>query len=350
VDPSTLHDNLSLFSNLRPHEVDYTWNPGDVPLTLAPASTHICGLTGVRGKFASADDRVSVDVDSNGYWVLWGPTSPSSVSARASCVNLSAFITPAGVQSSNATWTQDFRSYVTDKTCYSNDNPPDDAFDPPDYLKDINLDQPDIDPNAQTGGPFPYHCRAYAADVETGWGTDAVCFLTAFGGYHLSDPQRQSGEGATASLAPSRYGVVNPLWVLDTFAGDLGQISTGGAACLRFPGIPTTSTNWQSGAYPLIGTVESTVGMPVVYVAAADALGYSSPPLAKRDDAFCVLSELRGSFMSTNESVSIDVIDSAGHQALSANAGPWIWGPTVYATCIYYNQVAPPDPTVEPFQ
>jgi hypothetical protein len=338
---------------VAPNQVDFTWNQGDPPLTLEPANSFVCGLTAVRGRFAGWGEWVLVDVDGNGNWTLSGSSYQTGVSARASCVNTSAFRTSGGLQYSWGSWSQDFTSYTTSNTCYANVPPPDDFAEPMD-IGDGSVppdapDPPDVADISGNGGPIPYYCRDYEQDAQTGWGTDSVCYLSGFGGYHLSDPYNQNAEGATATMSPAFYGDVNPKWILDTFAWDLGRDSIGGAACVQFQNLPQTAANSQSSAYPNIGTIYSTVGMPVVYVAGTNYSVYQQPRLANRNDAFCVLSDVFGTFLSGNESVSIDRLDAQGRQQLTVAAGPNI-GPTAYATCIYYDQVTPPNPSIEPFQ
>ena len=69
------------------YDVSNSWSQGGAPKVLASASDHFCYLTGVRGKFEGAGERVKVEI-SNGYWVLGGASGTRDVRAFATCVPL----------------------------------------------------------------------------------------------------------------------------------------------------------------------------------------------------------------------------------------------------------------------
>jgi hypothetical protein len=176
------------------------------------------------------------------------------------------------------------------------------------------------------------------------------------GGFHLPTDISENVEGVTAVPGVGRYGLINPLWVLNTAAWNLGKLSWGGAACLGFTNLPWTAARSSSAAYP--GTGGQSVGfslgggMPVVYVNGTlySDQDYNPARLANKGNAFCVLSDVRGGFLGAGDSVAIKDFDSQGRQYLSVRAATGDLGATAFATCIYYDQINPPDPAVEPFQ
>ena len=329
------------------------WDQGQGVVTLASAHSFFCGLTGVRGRFAGPGEWVFINIDANDNWILTGSSQQSGVSADATCVNISAFRRPNGMEWMWGSWANSFTSFISNNTCWSNDAPPDTGFEP---FEAPDVGSPDTEDifSSGVGGPIPYKCRVYTQATDMGWGPDSVCYLTGFGGFHLSASDNdyyQDGEGVAALLDTNQFGQVNPHWVLLKAAWDMGKLSWGGATCIRFPNLPQTASNSTTFAYDNAGEVDSTIGgIPVVYVATTSYLVYQQPRLANKNDAFCVLSDIRGGFTGADESVSIQPWDNSGRQYLSATGYYNPVGPTVSATCIYYNQINPPDPAKEPFQ
>ncbi len=73
----------------------FRWTKGDPDLILRPTSTHVCGLTMVRGNLASGS--VLKVTRSGGNWVLTGTqTASNTLQGDAVCEPLSAFRTNAG--------------------------------------------------------------------------------------------------------------------------------------------------------------------------------------------------------------------------------------------------------------
>jgi len=313
------------------------WHQGGQPLNLAPANNFLCGLSAVSGRFAGGGEWVLINVDSNGNWVLNGASQQNGVWAEATCVAINAFLQPGGMQWSNGSWTLWFSSGISNTICTS----PTTGVDPGETPDPSGGGTPDpLQPGSGEGG-VPYYCPVYYWHNPTNWSTDSVCYLTGFGGFHLA-----GGEGTAAELAPWLYGQVNPNWVLQDQATDLGQTTFGGAACVRFMNIPQTQANSTSNAYPeTYGPVYSTVGMPVVYSAGAN-FGTQPAPLANKNKAFCVLSDVSGGFFGSGESVAITDSDSNGGQMLVVKAQQNV--NTAFANCIYYNQNNPPGPNALP--
>jgi hypothetical protein len=73
----------------------FRWSKGDPDLTLRPTSTHVCGLTMVRGELANGS--VLKVTRSGGNWVLSGSQTASNfLQADAVCEPLTAFRVNAG--------------------------------------------------------------------------------------------------------------------------------------------------------------------------------------------------------------------------------------------------------------
>jgi hypothetical protein len=93
VEPqSYVEDELTARSNSF---LWFRWTKGDPDKTLRPTSTHVCGLTMVRGNLANGS--VLKITRSGGNWVLTGTqTASNTLQADAVCEPLSAFRTDAG--------------------------------------------------------------------------------------------------------------------------------------------------------------------------------------------------------------------------------------------------------------
>jgi hypothetical protein len=73
----------------------FRWTKGDADVILRPTSTHVCGLTMVRGQLANGS--VLKITRSGGNWVLTGTqTASNTLQGDAVCEPLSAFRTDAG--------------------------------------------------------------------------------------------------------------------------------------------------------------------------------------------------------------------------------------------------------------
>jgi hypothetical protein len=295
------------------------WEQGQEPRTLVPAATSICGLSAVSGRFAGGREWVLVNVDSSGNWVLKGSSQQNSVSAEATCVSASAFLQPNGMQWTNGSWTRSFTAF--NNICFGPAKPPDDIGDPGDEV-----------PPLGGGGPVPYNCPVNDQATPL-WSANSACYLTGFGGFHLA-----SGESTSAEQF---YKSGDPTWYLHNQGFDLGQLTWGGSACLAFSSLQATA--------PFVWP-----GMPVLYKPSHDWWYGGSGPLppalrlANRNNAYCVLSRAGGGFFGGGESVSIQDIDSTGRQQLTGSS--FQQGTRASAVCIYYNQINPPNPGIEPFQ
>jgi hypothetical protein len=272
-----------------------SWHQGMGPVNLGtPANLFLCGLSAVSGRFAGPGEWVLVNVDSTGNWVLSGASQQNSVWAEATCVSVDAFLQPNGMQWSTGSWTRSFHSHTTIP-----------CFAPDDYC-----------PVVDQATPL--------------WGGDSVCYLTGFGGFHLG-----IGESAEAE---QYYKYRDPTWYLDLQATDglypgvsplhEGQYTWGGAACVEF-------FNLQASE-PYVSP-----GMPEVFKGGPGRV-------ANKNNAFCALSMAGGSFFGSGETVRISGIDVDGRQELSVSSSQG--GTRASAVCIYYDQVNPPNPGIEPYQ
>lgn len=68
---------------------EYSWNQGDVPTTMSPASNTVCFLVRVTGKFSGGGEEVKTYIQ-NGIWYLGGASKQFGVSATARCLHLNA--------------------------------------------------------------------------------------------------------------------------------------------------------------------------------------------------------------------------------------------------------------------
>jgi hypothetical protein len=194
--------------------------------------------------------------------------------------------------------------------------------------------------------------------IDLGVEANSVCYLTGFGGNHTPMvPTYGNGEEALVSMIRGS----ETHWFLDSIAWDMGQPTFGAAACVTFQNLPfmkttytgsisPTPNNQDTTMYPTtFGDVGSIYPIPIVYSTGADAQSYPSPRLANLNDAFCILNDIRGGFLGARDSAAIQEIGTTGQQQLTVTAGDG-GGATAFATCIYYNQVNPPDPFTEPNQ
>jgi hypothetical protein len=306
-----------------PGYIKVFWQQGDGPRTLGPSNSSICGLIAVSGRFAGPGEWVLISIDANGNWVLNGASQQNSVSAEAACVLVSAFLQPNGMQWTNGSWTQAFTSY--NNICFSPQGQIDSGE------PQAPGEQGPGDTGSQSGG-VPYNCPV---NDQAGplWGGDSVCYLTGFGGFHLA-----SGESVAAEQF---YKSGDPTWYLHDQAWDLGQFTWGGAACVEF-------FNLQASA-PHVS-----LGVPEVFKPSHAWFYAGSGPLpvpiriANKNNAFCVLSMVGGGFFGGGETIRISGIDTFGRQQLSGTS--FQAGTRASAVCIYYDQVNPPNPGIEPFQ
>jgi hypothetical protein len=151
------------------------------------------------------------------------------------------------------------------------------------------------------------------------WGSDAVCFLTGFGGFH-------TGKGETVS-AEQYYESGNPTWFLHNQSFDLGKLSYGAATCIKFKNLHASEPYTQPG-------------MPVYYKPTHPwpSYGEAGPlpdpiRLANKYNAFCALGMIGGGFYGSGDSVAISNVDATGRQQLSGTLPQS--GKQVSATCLY---------------
>jgi hypothetical protein len=73
-----------------------TWVQGELDKPLVSASTHICGLHRVQGKFEGFGEIVAVYVHPDGNWHINGASQQNGVAATAWCVDRACFARPQG--------------------------------------------------------------------------------------------------------------------------------------------------------------------------------------------------------------------------------------------------------------
>lgn len=82
----------------------YSWERGSPPTVMVSASSHICLLTSVSGKFEGPGERIALYIDTGASggakWVLNGTSGQAQLRANATCVRKSKFVVPPGFMSS----------------------------------------------------------------------------------------------------------------------------------------------------------------------------------------------------------------------------------------------------------
>lgn len=78
---------------IEPFYTTHEWAQGQAPVEMKPASTHVCALTKIQGRFRGGGERVQVYVNpSTGNWRLEGSSYQHGVAASAACFRKSGFL------------------------------------------------------------------------------------------------------------------------------------------------------------------------------------------------------------------------------------------------------------------
>jgi hypothetical protein len=244
---------------------------------MQPASTTVCMLTGVAGRYQGDGERVEVTVDSaSGYWVLSGRSQQTGVSARAEC-----FLKSCVWANGSSFWSSD--EFTTEN---------------------FTSNQP------------------VTTSTATWWG-DAFTFMTGFGG-KLDSPAHWAGIGQSASAysASNVFAYVNgnaPLWV---------------AAHSFFAGTPSSGKPAK-----FIGPAGTgTIGVAGTYNARS---GNPDLTLAPQWSAMCGLTTVWGQFLSAGDQASIYAgYDSNGNAVWKLHVGSTSgFQLQAGATCYALNQL-----------